>query len=201
MLRLFLIHIYLNIMNIISIVFLIIIAIISFIFLIRSKLIHIMSLGLRIGFVSFIVIALTALFIPAIYNKVADLSLKGIGIHSAIVDFDDTIDINSFTEAPGDIVDTIINLFGGTSNDTNSEETNPDDIGYLEDSLYPLLVDLISFLYRSIAAILSLLGLIVIVYLSYATSGVTDNDALMHNYAILQQRVENLERLLQAKQV
>lgn len=150
-----------------------------------------MSASLRIGFFVLIAFTLSALFIPDLYAILADFSLRQTGTLESIQNLDNNFALNSLADAQ-DIWEDIEEIFTGNDNQEN-DESEEDEKGFFESNLYPTLVSSISFIYRTLAIILSITGLIGIIYLSYATSGAADYQKLKSNFDKLQKRVELLE--------
>lgn len=150
-----------------------------------------MSTTLRIGFFALILVTLSALFIPQIYSFLADFTLKQMGTLENIQKFDEDFIVDDIAEETENIWQDIESFF--TGNDKQEEEVKEDQKGLLEENLYPSLVTAVSFLYRALAIILSIAGLIGIIYLSYATSGTADIKKLESKLNALQERIEHLE--------
>lgn len=112
------------------------------------------------------------------------------GTLESIQKFDEDFIIDDITEETQDLWEDIENFITG---EESEEETEEERKGLLEENLYPSLVSAISFLYRALAIVLSLAGLVGIIYLSYATSGISDVQKLANKINALQERVEQLE--------
>lgn len=177
-------------MNIISIIILLCILVITFIFLIRSKIIFLMSAGLQVGFFALLFLTLSTLFLPQIYTFLSDFALTQSGTREKIEEIDEKFIVNDIAETSEDVWNDIESIFTGEQQEEETDDTE----GLFEEHVYPGLVSLVAFILRTIILILSLVGLIAIVYLSYATMGATDIAQLQHNYEQLQKRVEMLEQ-------
>lgn len=166
----------------------------SIVFLVRKKVIHLMTKGIKVLFVIFVTTGLLSLFAPQIYNGIADNTLKSIGTYQAIKDFDTKVPIESLTEAPQNIWNDIKNIFytqDPNPTTTSTESTNSK--GLLEGSLYVGLTDLFAFILRILGISISIGGLVLITYLSYSTAGATDIDILRSKYNSLEKRIKELE--------
>lgn len=183
-------------MDFITTILFIIIAATAVIFLVRKKVIHIMSRGIKVLFVIFLAVGLISLFAPQIYNTLADGTLKNIGTYKTITDIDNSISLDSIKDVPQNIWESIKNIFEpqDSSNQQNQKpSTSTESKGLLEGSLYTGLVALLGFIYRVLGIALSIGGLILITYLSYSMAGATDMDDLKSRYALLEKRVAELE--------
>lgn len=178
-------------MWIVNIVIVAIVFILLLIFLIRTKIIFLMSLALRIAFFALIITLLSALFFESPFRFLADLSLRGIGTYESIQKIDEEFFASSVSESAEDIWNDVESFFTGEEN-VEEVETK----GFLEERLYPTLVTALTLLFRFLTVIFSLAGLIGIVYLSYATLGASDTEFLKREVAALQHRMIQLENRL-----
>ncbi|MBD3363021.1 hypothetical protein GF362_04850 [Candidatus Dojkabacteria bacterium] len=128
------------------------------------------------------------------YSKLADMTLKQFGIHESIQKIDYKLSLQSLTEPAEDLWDDIENFFGDDIDDSEIAEIEEMETGYFEKNLYPKLINLVTIIYRFFITLFSLAGLIVIVYLSYITSGITDLDNLKRKYSKLEKRIQTLEK-------
>lgn len=169
-------------MSQITIALLLLNVLLLFAFLIKSKVLFFMSSGLRILFFMFFIISITSLLLPAPYQFLADQLLKQMGILSSIQSWDQNFFVTTLSDGAKDVVDGIKGLFGSGG----SEEDLTLSQGFFEENFYPLFLNLVTMLLRIFSAVISLLGMGVTIYLSFATSAVYDN-------AVLKNRIENLE--------
>lgn len=165
-------------MTIITILLILLLALLTLLFVFKRQITVFMAIVLRVFFAVFLALALSALFLPQIYQSLSDTSLRQVGVYSTIRSFDSNI--TGVTNAPSNILDSIFNPGKATT------ETAP---GPLESGLYPSLVSLFGGIYRIATLAGSITALIVIVYLSYATAGVVQSTRLEH-------RVRELEHKL-----
>jgi hypothetical protein len=149
-----------------------------------------MSFALKAGFLSCIIVCLSSLFVPQMYDFLADFTLQQMGIKESIQELDDKFILNAVTETTEDIWDDLTGLFGTEDDETDEKPQE----GFFEQSLYPSLVSTVAFLFRALALSVSLIGLVGIVYLSYATGGAYDVQKLKSDYASLAERIKVLER-------
>lgn len=157
-------------------------------FFLRWKIVGLMSWGLKLAFPILLVIALSALFLPQVYNSGADLMLRQAGTYTTIRSLDKNI--AAIGNVPGNILGNLGNIF----NSGGSTQTNSDKPGFLESQLYVSLINLIGFLLRIFTLILSLIGMGVVLYLSYSTAGVTQSAELQIRVKQLEERLSALER-------
>ena len=150
-----------------------------------------MSASLQVGFFILLFLALSALFIPQIYRFLADFSLEQSGTLERIQEIDDNFLVGEIAETSEDIWHDIESVFTG-----EEAPVEEDDLGFFEENVYPSLVSVVAFILRAAVLILSIVGLISIVYLSYATMGAGDVERLKGEYNQLKKRVEQLEAKL-----
>lgn len=177
-------------MNLITIVLSILLFVLFFLFLMRSKLISLMSASLKITFFVLLITALSGLFTPQLYTMLADLTLKQTGTLETLQMLDEQFIINDIAETSEDLLQDIENFFTGDEEESTDEQEQG---GIFERNIYPGLVKLIASIYRILATFLSIIGLIVIVYLSYATSGAGDIQKLKSRVVKLEERLKQLE--------
>ncbi|MCA9385940.1 hypothetical protein KC717_04805 [Candidatus Dojkabacteria bacterium] len=163
------------------------------IFLIRSKLIRVMSFGIRVTFIGLILTTIVSLFGSDLFTQLADASLKKSGVHEVIQEVDSTLRFDFVKDSAEDIWDDLKGLFGGDEEVEQAEEIVINEEGVLETRLYPLLVNMIGNLYQYTTLILSLLGLILLTYISYATQSVQEAVKLDHKVNALEKRLRVLE--------
>ena len=97
-------------MNILSIIIVGLLLVLCFVFFIRSRVILLMSVGLKISFFLFIIMSLTAIFIPEIYNFLADFTLKQVGTYESIQNLDDKFILNTVSESSKDLWENFMDL-------------------------------------------------------------------------------------------
>lgn len=171
-------------MSPLTIIVLIILIAISLLFVLRAQIVRMMHWGLHLLFPVMVIICLTALFVPQLYDTVADNSLKAWGTYQTVVNIDQGIDDALAT--PQGILNGIQSLFGGATNEN-------EDFDFAQTEVYPGLVAGISGIYRTLAIVLSLVAMALILYLSYSTDGAYTAAKLDHKVKQLEKRLAALE--------
>ncbi len=179
-------------MTTLNLVLVLILILICLLFLLRDKLIAFMGLLLNISFVLLLGLNVSALFLPGAYRGIVDRSFRNSGTYDKIVELDNTVDLNLLQEDPEDLFNEFIDLFSPKPSSDDEEEVKS-EVGYFEENVYLPLVDTLANFYRSVVVLLSTIGMILIVYLSYVTSSVTTSVHLQTEVARLRERVKNLE--------
>lgn len=173
-------------MNIITISVVILLVILLLTYTIRNSVSEVMSYGIHAFVILFTVITLSGLFLSGLYTYLAYQTLDVLGITTSIEKLDDSFVLDDFAAESTDVIDDISNWFSGS--DSGNETQTPSKTIF-KDTIYNPLVSAISLLYRTLAVVISLSGLIAMLYVSYATAGLTE----VHK---LRKRVENLEEQL-----
>lgn len=184
-------------MSYVAIFIIFLILVITLVFTIRTKLIGLMSFGLKFGYFMFVIIILSGLFIPKAYELLADFSLEQVGVKDNIIQLDESLNVNSVIDIQDNIVDGFLDLISNQDSSDETADQTEQSVGYFEENIYPSFVDIFAFIYRVLAVVIGLLGLVAIVYLSYITSGATDTQDLKSKVAHLEQKVQMLESRLQ----
>ncbi|MBN1618126.1 hypothetical protein JW887_02170 [Candidatus Dojkabacteria bacterium] len=181
-------------MNYISIILVVFIFVIVGVFLIRSKLVSLMNAGLKFFFFALAAVALVAILIPVVFDKIADFSLKQAGVYEKITNIDEDFSgIETATETTQGIWNDISSLWGGSDDSKDSDSEGDAEGGIFERNVYPGLVSFVSVMIRIFTLIFSIGGLIAMIYLSYATVGASDLDSLKSKVAELEDKVAILE--------
>jgi hypothetical protein len=174
----------------------IVIAVLSITYVLRNKIVLMMSSGLHIAFVLFISTAIISLFIPTVFNSLANYTLENMGTLTSIQDIDKSISLDTVLEPTQNVIDEITSWWPWNNTQeniqTNSNATQKTK-GPLETNLYPSLVSFIENTYRIVTLLLSIIGMVVVIYASYATGNV-------HQIDRLEKRVKYLENLISPKQ-
>ncbi len=173
-------------MNPILIIAVFVLLILAGLFFLKFRIVRLMHVGLQIAFPVFLILAVSALFVPQIYSSAADRSLQGLGVLVRIQELDHTI--ASFTNAPQNLIDQVQKLFN-----TNSPSTSATNTGYVEQEFYPFLTNILALVYRGLIFVLSLLVMAAIVYLSYSTASLNEVAKLKQQYEMLSKRLALLE--------
>lgn len=126
------------------------------------------------------------LFFPQVFNSLADNTLVGLGTYGSLVQTDQTL--NDITDIPNQIIDSIGGFLGGGNNNPPAIQQD-----YLVAEIYPGLVSGLAAAYRVLALVLSLIGMVVVTYLSYSTAGAYEATKLQHKVKELEKRLEELE--------
>lgn len=174
--------------DIFTVIVLIFIVVSTALFFLRSKIIRLMHWTLQILFPILLILVLTGLFLPQLYTSLADNSLQTWGTYSSLKNIDNGI--NAIISAPQGLINDIQNLFGGGSPEIQNFQ-------YAETQIYPGLVAGLSGLYRVLIIIIGLVGMGMIVYLSYSTTGAYTSAKLEHKVKLLEARIAALEARLQ----
>jgi len=175
-------------MDILTIIILILLLILTFLYLIKSKIIFIMSSILKLGYITFMVLALSAILTPSIYNTLSDFALKQGGVYEKIQEIDENYIVNYIPESTEDFWSDVESIF---TND--QEEVEEIEEGFFEENIYPSLVKSLATLIRYFVLLISILGIVLIIYISYTLIGSTDIQKLKKEFRILSQRVDLLE--------
>jgi len=149
----------------------------------RSRLVGALDFLLKILFPLLLLLGLSALLIPSIYESLANSLLINSGTLSTIQGLDSQI--GGLLELPGQLLSGIGSLFGGLE-----KSAVPDSI--IEQALYPGLILMISGLIRLFVIVTTIAGTTIVVYLSYTTSSFA-------KVIRLEKRVRELENLMQKK--
>jgi hypothetical protein len=165
----------------------VVIVLLCLVYLIRNKVVHIVSKTLHLGFIVMVLVALSALFLPQIYRGVADFTLTTAGTYQNMQKLD--TQVNTVIQAPQNILDAIGNFLTGKQN-----EDKKTDNGFFVNSLYPSLVDTLGFFYRIFALILSIAALVAIIYFSYNFQSVDAMDKLKHRVDLLEKELKALRQ-------
>lgn len=149
----------------------------------RSRIVIGLHWALHVTFPALAIVCLSTMFLPQIYTSAADNSLKAWGTFATLQSIDSGV--QNLISAPQNIFWGIQNLFGTTP--TPTEKFN-----YAESQVYPTLVNNLSLIFRLLAGGISILGMLVIIYLSYATGGVYEAAKLKQRVKELETRVDEL---------
>lgn len=180
-------------MEIIIAFFTIIILILSFIFLIRTKIVGLMGFLLKMSFPLCIILVFSGLLFAPLYKFLADQTLKQAGVYESVVGIDG--EINKITEPGGNIIDGLKDLLGRDKEDNIASEKAEDE-GLLQRAVYNNLRGLLTLIYRVLAIVIGIVGMIAVVYLSYTIGFAADYVRLQADISVLEKRVEDLERKL-----
>jgi len=178
-------------MNIITVILLVVLAGLGFVFVIRSKIMGLLAVLLKFGFPLLTVLMLLALFVPAVFDTAADFTLRQNGTYEQITQFDDAL--SPILDLPDSIFGGLDDLFGGQQEEPAEEI---DSEGLLEDNLYPTIVSVVSGILRLATIVISILGMVAIIYLSYTLEGSLSAHAMKKRVHDLEARVQQLEQQL-----
>ncbi len=177
-------------MNILSIILLGILLLFTGVFVLQKKLIHIMSLGLKIGFVICALLLLTVIFVPKFFDSVAEFTLKQSGTQEKLQELDDSFYINDINQTGNDILEDLEGLFGG---EQEVKDDGKKDQGLIEETIYPGFKSLLSTTYKFFTIFISVFGMAIITYLSYATLSLNQTSLLKKRIDRLEKRLTELE--------
>lgn len=169
------------------IIFLLIFALLAVLFFLKFRIVRAMHWLLQIAFPVLLILGLSALFLPQIYDSLADSSLRTVGVFTRVQELDHSI--SNVSNLPQNVWEQIQKLFNGQSN----SQSNSNQPGYLETQLYPTFVSGVQLVYRAIVILLTTLGMCAIVYLSYTTSSLSEVAKLRAKYHELERRIAILE--------
>lgn len=172
-------------MDPITLIFLLLLALLSLIYMLRSKLMSVLALLIKISFPVCAAIMLSALFIPQLFSTIADSALKANGTYQSIIEADKSLD--SIINLPSNIFNSLGNLFGDNSPTDQSTKS------FLEQGVYPGLVDLIAGIIRVAALAVSIIGMIATIYISYSFEGAFVTSSLKKKVADLENKIKVLE--------
>lgn len=183
-------------MNYFAITIILILVILSLSFYFRSKITNATAQLPRVLFPVFLVVCLTSSFWDKPFEKAAVTSLEITGITIVIEETDDYLDklnpatyTQKATEEAKSLWDKAKDFVSQEPQDQPKEtptKKSPKDEGFLKNSLYPKLITLLVFVYRALALVLSILGLITCIYLGYALES-------FNRVRELEKRVKELE--------
>ncbi len=161
------------------------------IYIFKDKLVLLLDGLLKFLLVICLLLALTALFFPAIYKNLAGLTLENAGILQNIRNFDKATDVNQILSPGEQLLNDFNNLITGSQNTVSAPAATK---GQLETNFYPYLVEGLGNIYIILALILSLGGIAGIVYLSFTTSALTETEKLQDKFKKLETRLVQLEK-------
>src|SRR5436190_534710 len=122
-------------MPLITLIFTLLLAVLTLLFVFKRQITLLMAVVLRVFFAVFVAVALSALFLPQIYQSASEFSLQQVGVYTTIRNLDGNI--TGITNAPANILDSIFN--------SNKPATTAP--GPLETNLWPSLVSLFGGIY------------------------------------------------------
>jgi len=147
-----------------------------------------MSSVLKLGYIAFMLLALSAIFVPSIYTSLSNFTLKQSGVQAKVREIDKNYIFNYIPESSEDFWDDVESLF------SNEKEESPElEEGFFEVNIYPSLVNIFATIIRYTSLVISIFGIILIIYISYAMMGSGDIVKLKNEYRKLSQRIDKLE--------
>jgi hypothetical protein len=179
-------------MSFLTILILALVFVLTGIFLVRSKIIGLMAQGLKLGFAFCIFVIILSLFVPSVYTKLADLTLRQSGTLAKIQTMDDSMSFNVVKETSENVWEDFEDFLNINKESEDAQDEKKTE-GFLEDNFYPGLVSLTAGILRFAAIVLSLLGLVGIIYLSYAAATVDETRRLQVKVQNLEERLRVLE--------
>lgn len=142
-------------------------------------------------FVGLAVVALTAVFVPDLYQRAATISLEQTGVLAQVRQLDDQLVLNDVADVSGDLLGRIQDFLGQP---TPAPPAVPrPETRLIEQNLFPGLVSIVSTLFRIGALLLSLSGMVAVVALQYASALYVDRSDLRAAMGALEGRVAGLE--------
>jgi hypothetical protein len=177
-------------MNYITISILIALGVITLIYLLRRKIVVLTDLFLKFGYPILAIVLLIFLFLPNQITSLVDMGLKQTDLYISIVDFDHQL--QSAGDLPQTAVDSFFNLIDKNGklfpNRTMADKKQP-EVGLLESKLYPVILNSCVFLIRTVVIVLSLAGLIMIVYMSFSVESISEVERLKARVAHLEAKL------------
>lgn len=155
-------------------------------FVFRRQLTRFLDTLLKVLFVLLLLAAISAVFLPSVYEDLTDRGLKATGTYDLIVEVDDGI--SQIQDIPQNLFDGLQSLFGG---EQPLEDQTSNTL--LEDTLYVGLVSTISGLIRLIVIAVTLLGLILLTYIQYSIGGAADVHKLERRVRELEDRLADMQ--------
>lgn len=140
----------------------------------------------KILFFVSIIGALVGVFTVAPFVKLAEHSLKNAGTLESLQKIDEALPVTKVISPVKDIVEKIKNMWNKNEINPNTAMPINEEVGLLEAEVYPHLVSLIAQTYRSATMLLSLLGLVLSVYMSFSVAGITELEELKNRIASLE---------------
>jgi hypothetical protein len=177
-------------MNYITIVALSLILALSGVFIVRNRVVGVMSFGIKVLFVASVIVGITVLLFPPMYNEMAEVILDRSGVLETVRDLDDKLIINQLPDSIDGFIDMIKQTLRPGSDVDTSDEFTP---GYVEKNIYPILITVTGAVLRIGIGLLALIGMVGGIYLSYATVGVSEVSSLKNKIESFENRLKELE--------
>jgi hypothetical protein len=118
----------------------------------------------------------------------SDWTLKTVNVYDVIKGIDIAIPTSEdLLESANNLFDQIGDFFKPDESEEIEMTEDNENIGILEENLYPVLVNLIAFIFKIFTAIFSIVGMIFVTYLNYNTSEIA-------RLSILEKRIKVLEK-------
>lgn len=200
---------HMNILIIINFLLIIIISFLLILFLIRNRIFRVMSKLIYFFFFLFLLLDLSVIFTPKLYNYGVNQVLKISGTTSTIEQIDKYFTIEKYTEETTDIYNEILDFLGldndwnknndskqKTDNTSMNETPSLEKEGPLMSILYPKIEGLLSLIIKTATILFSTIGMLLITYISYTLQGFQNSRILENEIKILKKRVETLESKL-----
>jgi hypothetical protein len=146
-----------------------------------------------IVFVVLALIALSAVFVPGIYESAAENTLSSIGLTAQIQQLDDQL--SAFTGVAAAGSDLLSRLRGALGDQTVPQLPAPPSgsAGMVSNLVMPGLTSLLATIYRIAALIIALSALVALVALNYAAYVINESRRLSTTVTTLESRMERLE--------
>ena len=163
------------------------------IYIFKDRIVIILDWILKVLFVICVILAVSAIFIPSIYQGLARTSLENAGTLKTLRDIDAASDINKIIEPGQQILNNIGNFLAGSPSITPTPTNTPVFAGRLERDVYPGLVNGLAGIYIILVLVISLGGISGVIYFSYTTSALREASILQGKYKKLEAKVQKLE--------
>lgn len=148
-----------------------------------------MSTSIKLGFFLFFFLSLTVLLLPGVYETSADFTLRQAGIYQSIQDWDQNFLVSTISGTTNDVIGSIRDLLG---DEEFAEEAVVSET-FFEDNLYPVLLNTVTVILRIALGTISFLAMIGSIYLSFATSTVSEVQVLRDRCSQLEERISSIE--------
>ena len=161
------------------------------VYIFKNRIVLFLDWILKVLVVICLFIALSSLFLPGIYKSLAQITLENAGILQTIRNIDSSTDLNKLVQPGEQILNDLGNFLTGSQNNLTVQTNTP---GKMETEFYPGLVEGLGNIYIIVALILSLIGIIGAIYLSFTTSAIAQTQVLKNKYKKIEERLSTLEK-------
>ena len=160
-------------------------------YVVRQKLLLVLSGALQGVFLVAAIVAILGLFWDAPFTFLAKNTLEQGGTLSTIRKIDGTISLDAVKNVGTSIYDKVLDLLGQKNNQTKNS-SNTQNTGIIERDVYPTIVSSLAGTYRIVSTTLGVGTMIVVIYLSYTITGATEIEILKKRITILEKEIHNI---------